>query len=105
MICISGSQLMAMPPNNLLLRKIQIGLTCLVPAYPGCPGKEAVKWVSVVFTVTLNCVIFNVCSIMCVVHLCCKFLCMSVALAWHPIHECLFASGGSDGSIMYWLTK
>jgi len=22
-------------------------LTCLVPAYPGCPGKEAVKWVSV----------------------------------------------------------
>ena len=23
--------------------KIQIGLTCLVPAYPDCPGKEAVK--------------------------------------------------------------
>jgi len=27
--------------------KIQIGLTFLVPAYPGCSGKEAVKWVSV----------------------------------------------------------
>ena len=28
------------------LIQIQIGFTCLVPAYPGCPGKEAVKWVS-----------------------------------------------------------
>jgi len=27
--------------------KVQIGLTFLVLAYPGCPGKEAVKWVSV----------------------------------------------------------
>ena len=26
--------------------KIQIGLVFLVPAYPGCPGKEAAKWVS-----------------------------------------------------------
>lgn len=25
------------------------------------------------------------------------------AVAWHPIHEALFASGGSDGSIMYWM--
>jgi len=24
--------------------KIQTGFTFLVPAYPGCPGKEAVKW-------------------------------------------------------------
>jgi len=24
--------------------KMQIGFTFLVPAYPGCPGKEAVKW-------------------------------------------------------------
>jgi len=28
------------------LIEIQIALTFLVPAYPGCPGKEAVKWVS-----------------------------------------------------------
>jgi len=28
--------------------KIQIGLTLLMPAYPGCPGKEVVKLVSVV---------------------------------------------------------
>ena len=27
--------------------KIQNSLTFLVPAYPGCPGKEAVKWVPV----------------------------------------------------------
>ena len=24
--------------------KIQVGFTFLVPAYPGCPRKEAVKW-------------------------------------------------------------
>ncbi len=24
-------------------------------------------------------------------------------LAWHPLHEGLFASGGSDGSINFWL--
>ncbi|CAG0907666.1 unnamed protein product, partial [Cyprideis torosa] len=23
-------------------------------------------------------------------------------VAWHPVHEGLFASGGSDGSLMYW---
>jgi len=27
--------------------KIQNGFTFLVPADPGCPGKEAIKWVSV----------------------------------------------------------
>jgi len=32
--------------------EIQISLTFLVPAYPGCPGKEAVKCVS---TSTVNC--------------------------------------------------
>jgi len=26
--------------------KIQIGFTFLIPAYTGCPGKEAVKWLS-----------------------------------------------------------
>jgi len=29
------------------LASIQNGLTFLVPAYPGCPGKEAVEWISV----------------------------------------------------------
>ncbi|CAH8562581.1 unnamed protein product [Dicrocoelium dendriticum] len=24
-------------------------------------------------------------------------------VAWHPFHECLFASGSADGSIFYWL--
>ena len=27
----------------------------------------------------------------------------AMAVAWHPINESLFASGGSDGSIMYWI--
>jgi len=42
------AQLMPPPPHQLLL--IQISLTCLVRAYPGCPGKEDVKRVSTVVT-------------------------------------------------------
>ena len=42
--------------------KIQIGLTYLVLAYPGCPGKEAIKWVSVI-RLCANVFIF---SILCV---------------------------------------
>lgn len=26
-----------------------------------------------------------------------------VALAWHPVHETLFASGGSEGAILFWI--
>ena len=37
-------QLMPLPPHHLsCFIKIQTGFTFLVPAYPGCPGKEAVK--------------------------------------------------------------
>ena len=38
------AQLMAMPLTVSCFIKIQIGFTFLVPAHPGCPGKEAVKW-------------------------------------------------------------
>jgi len=38
------AQLMPLPLTVSCSRKIQIGITFLVPAYPGCPGKEAVKW-------------------------------------------------------------
>ena len=37
------AQLMPLPLTVSCSRKIQIGITFLVPAYPGCPGKEAVK--------------------------------------------------------------
>jgi len=37
---------MPLQPHHILF-KIQTGLTFLVPAYPGCPRKEAVKRVSV----------------------------------------------------------
>jgi len=42
-------QLMTLPPRPIIscFIKIQIGLTFLVPAYAACPGKEAVKRVSV----------------------------------------------------------
>ena len=26
----------------------------------------------------------------------------AASLSWHPIHETLFSSGGSDGSLMFW---
>jgi len=41
------AQLMPLPLTVSCSSKIQIGFTFLVLAYPGCPGKEAVKWLSV----------------------------------------------------------
>jgi len=38
------AQLMPLPPTVSCSSKIQIGFTFLALAYPGCPGKEAVKW-------------------------------------------------------------
>jgi len=38
------AELMPLPLTVSCSSKIQIGFTFLVPAYPGCPGKEAVKW-------------------------------------------------------------
>ena len=38
------AQLMPLPLTVSSSSKIQIGFTFLVPAYPGCPGKEAIKW-------------------------------------------------------------
>lgn len=34
------------------------------------------------------------------------FVCVFLfpAVAWHPVHEGLFASGGSDGSLLFWHT-
>ena len=41
------AQLMPLPLTVSCFSKIQIGFTFLVPAYPGSPGKRAVKWVYV----------------------------------------------------------
>jgi len=46
-------QLMPLPPHRLCLIKIPISLTFVVPAYPGCPGKKAVKRVSVIYSISL----------------------------------------------------
>jgi len=45
------AQLMPLPLTVSCSSKIQIGFTFLVPAYPGCPGKEAVKWLLLLFTI------------------------------------------------------
>ena len=39
------AQLMPLPLTVSCFSKIQIGFTFLVPAYPGCPGQRAGKWV------------------------------------------------------------
>ena len=36
-------QLMPLPPHHLLLQQNPEWFILLVPAYPGCPGKKAVK--------------------------------------------------------------
>ena len=41
------AQLMPLPHTVSCFSKIQIGFTFLVPAYPGSPGKRAVKRVCV----------------------------------------------------------
>ena len=41
------AQLMPLPLTISCFSKIQIGFTFLVLAHPGCPGKEAVKWLCV----------------------------------------------------------
>jgi len=38
------AQRITLPLTVSCFSKIQIGSTFLVPAYPGYPGKEAVKW-------------------------------------------------------------
>jgi len=49
-VCLEGgadlqmAQLMPLPLIVSCSSKIQIDFTFLVPAYPGCPGNEAVKW-------------------------------------------------------------
>jgi len=52
------AQLMPLPLTLSCSSKIQIGFTFLVPAYPGCPGKEAVKWLLYSCHTTLNTFIF-----------------------------------------------
>ena len=41
------------------------------------------------------------CAYLCVIVLLC--VCACLAVAWHPVHESLFASGGSDGAILFWM--
>ena len=65
------AQLMPLPLTVPCFCKIQIGFTFLVLAYPGSPGKRAVKWVCVCVCVCVcsctwltcvgkNCVVFCV---------------------------------------------
>ena len=52
--CLHMVQLMplhAKTPSSLASFKSRLVFTCLVPAYPGCPGKQAVKVVAVVVVV------------------------------------------------------
>ena len=57
MICNGPADAIAHPIISCFI-KIQIGLTFLVPAYPGCPGKEAIKWASVCHICSYSITIF-----------------------------------------------
>ena len=48
------AQLMPLPLTVSCSSKIQIGFTFLVLAYPGCPGKEAVKWLLLLLLLLLG---------------------------------------------------
>jgi len=50
------AQLMPLPLTVSCSSKIQIGFTFLVLAYPGCPGKEAVKWLW--FSLLISCLTY-----------------------------------------------
>jgi len=52
------AQLMPLPLTVSCSSKIQIGFTFLVPAYPGCPGKEAIKRLSVKIFLNKNLLTF-----------------------------------------------
>ena len=54
------AQLMPLPLTISCFSKIQIGVTFLVPAHPGSPGKRAIKRV---FVCCLFVVLFSVCSL------------------------------------------
>jgi len=45
-------QLMPLPAIMSCFFQIQIGLTLLVPAYPGCLEKETIKLLTLLFVVT-----------------------------------------------------
>ena len=49
------AQLMPQPLIVSCSSKIQIGFTFLVPAYTGCPGKEAVKWLLLLLLLLFYC--------------------------------------------------
>ena len=65
------AQLMPLPLTVSCSSKIQIGFTFLVPAYPGCPGKEAVKWL---------------CVCVCVFHSGCYFGVSIFRIPWDMYH-------------------
>ena len=57
------AQLMSLPLTVSCFSKIQIGFAFLVPAYPGSPGKRAVKRVCVCITRSTTVVVTNICTV------------------------------------------
>ena len=49
------AQLIPLPLTVSCFRKIQIGLTFLVPAHLGGPGQRAIKWVCVLYLIKCHC--------------------------------------------------
>jgi len=52
---------MPLPLTVSCSSKIQIGFTFLVLAYPGYPGKEAVKWLLLLLLEIVSCTVYFAC--------------------------------------------
>ena len=79
-------QLMPLPPRHLLFQQNPEWLIFLVPAYPGSPGKKAIKRLCVcsvckktdhIACVLSVCVIYAICCPLCSVHWLCAEVCPS----------------------------
>ena len=83
------AQLMPQPLTVSCSSKIQIGFTFLVPAYPGCPGKEAAKWLLLLLLLLLDWCCCSVADIIDtardarITHA--SFSCLTVQLSRHTI--------------------
>jgi len=82
------AQLMPLPLTVSCSSKIQIGFTFLVSAYPGCPGKEAVKWL-LLLLLLLCCIII------------CAFSALTLFFGWHEGHP---VSKKLSGGVLAWLS-
>ena len=84
------AQLMPLPLTVSCSSKIQIGFTYLVPAYPGCPGKEAVVGCNVVVLTLVISEIVNSVQLQWCLLSSCNVVCLSFVISY--LASCVYHS-------------